>query len=200
MKNKQKTMWTIIVMVVIVIAVTLVFWQIIEKKRTQSGELAKSKVQEVNAILKKDFVNDYPATPREVVNLYSRISICLYNQKLSDNDFKALVQKMRLMFDDELLTKNPEEIQIQELQNEVKEFRDEKKYMSSYTVDKNSAVEKGKVNGRACASLKASYLISNGKDGYTKSYERFVLRKDNDGKWKILGWELVSGDAGNNEE
>jgi len=80
-------------MVVIVIAVTLVFWQIIEKKRTQSGELEKSKVQEVNAILKKDFVNDYPATPREVVNLYSRISSCLYNQKLSDNDFKALFRR-----------------------------------------------------------------------------------------------------------
>ena len=66
-------------------------------------------------------------------------------------------------------------------------------------IDKNSSVVKQKIKGRQCASLYASYLIQEG-NSYKKSNEQFLLRQDEDGKWKILGWELVSGDNETTDE
>jgi len=92
-KTKQKTLWTILIMVAVVIAVAIGFWRIMEAKRTKSQNEQKSKIEEVNAIVEKDFEANYPGTPREVVKMYSRISSCCYNQDLSDEEITLLVGK-----------------------------------------------------------------------------------------------------------
>ena len=60
-KSKQKTTMTIVVMLAIVIAVAIGFWQVMEGKRTEEQEqqLLKSNNEEVNALLKKDFEFTY---------------------------------------------------------------------------------------------------------------------------------------------
>lgn len=192
MKKKQKMMWTVIAMVVVVVTVGLVFWQVMENRRANLGDGTSGKTDEVNVILHKDFQADYPGSPREVVKMYSRISSCLYsNPGMSDKDFDAIVLKMRELFDDELLNSNPFDTQLKALKAEVEEYEDAKKSISSYTVDNNSLVKKSKVKGKNYASLSASYLVSSKKSGYSKTYEKFLLREDLDGRWKILGWELV---------
>ena len=181
--KKQKTMWTIIVMLVLVIAVGIGFWQIIASKNSQNQDNARSKVEEVNAILKKDFESGYPGTPREVVKMYSRIDSCLYNYKLGDEDVDKLVDKMRELFDDELLAANPKDSHVKKLKEEMENFREEKRFISSYSIDKNSSITKENIKGVQYASLHASYLVQEGTD-YTKTYEKFLLREDKNGKWK----------------
>lgn len=50
------------------------------------------------------------------------------------------------------------------------------------------------MNGAECAYVTASYFVK-GKDGYTKTYQQYVLRQDEDGKWKILAYEVVKGNG-----
>lgn len=193
MKDKKtKTVGTIVVMFAIVIAVLIGFWQILEGKRAKEKEMEfkQSNVEEVNHILNKDYENNYPSTPREVIKAYSRISSCVYNYNLKEKDLELVVEKMRQLFDEELLIANPWDEHLEDLKKDINEYQKAKRKISNYVVDKNSSSVNGKVDDRECAVIHASFLVQEG-DGYTKSYEQFLLRKDENGKWKILGWELV---------
>ncbi len=196
--KKQKTMLTVFVMAILVVAAAIIFWQIIQNRHNQK-ELTKSKNDEIQVILDKDFKDGYPGTPREVLKMYSRITSCLYNQSMSAQEQKALVEKMREMFDTELQQNNTLEEQLEDLKADIREYKKAKRSISSYMIDKNSSVVKQKIKGKQCASLYASYLIQEG-NSYKKSNEQFLLRQDEDGKWKILGWELVSGDNETTDE
>ncbi len=190
-KTKQNNMMLVIVMFVIVIGVAIGFWSIMQNSRANKNKEQASTNEEVCSILDKDFENNYPGTPREVVKLYSRITTCIYNQA-GEEDRRKLVEKMRQLFDEELLAENPLEEQLEDLEGELKEFRTNKNIISSYTVDNNSSVVKEKINEKQCASLRVSYLIQDGKSGsYTKSVERFILREDENKNWKIYGWKPV---------
>lgn len=191
--KKQKTIITVIVMLLLVIGVGIAFWQVMESKRTQSQEETRSKIEEVNDILSKDFDTAYPGTPREVVKMYSRISSCLYNHSLSDSEMESLVKKMRELFDAELLEANPLEEQLEDLRADKEEYDKARRIISSYTVDKNSSVVKKEVDGVEYASLCVAYLVKEGKS-YNKSNQQFMLRADEKGNWKILGWQLVTDD------
>ena len=199
-KSKQKTMGTIFIMAILVIAVGVGFWQIMESKRAQSKNEEKSKIEEVNEIIEKDFEANYPGTPREVVKMYSRISSCCYNQELSDDELVLLVEKMRELFDEELLAANPTEKHIEDLKKDAEKYHEAKRTISSYTVDKNSSVEKKNIDGKEYASLRASYLVQESNSGYTKTYEEFILRADDKNHWKIVGWQVVSGSQDSDEE
>ena len=199
-KSKQKTTMTIVVMLAIVIAVSIGFWQVMEGKRTEEQEqqLLKSNNEEVNALLKKDFESNYPSTAREVLKVYSRINVCIYNQDLSKKEITALTEKMRKLFDEELLAVNPLDEQLEDLNTEIKEYKDTKKSISNYVIDKDSTIAEKEMDGKEYANVNVSYLIKEG-DGYAKTYEQFLLRKDTQGRWKIVGWQLIEDTSNENE-
>ena len=70
----------------------------------------------------------------------------------------------------------------------------EKKTISSYMVQKNSTIQSGKIDGKECATV-ISAAMTKKKSDRTQTYEKFLCRKDDAGKWKIMGWEQTS-DAG----
>lgn len=199
-KSKQKTTMTIVVMLAIVSAVSIGFWQVMEGKRTEEQEqqLLKSNNEEVNALLKKDFESNYPSTAREVLKVYSRINVCIYNQDLSKKEITALTEKMRNLFDEELLAVNPLDEQLEDLNTEIKEYKDTKKSISNYVIDKDSTIAEKEMDGKEYANVNVSYLIKEG-DGYAKTYEQFLLRKDTQGRWKIVGWQLIEDTEKENE-
>ena len=43
----------------------------------------------------------------------------------------------------------------------------------------------------SCARLYCNFYVKQGA-GNVPSLEQFVLRKDGEGHWKILGWDLVN--------
>ena len=202
MKSKQKTMGTVVLMLIIVFAVAIVFWRIMEDKREKAQEQAfiESSNKEVNEVLKKDFDVNYPSTPKEVMKNYSRIISCVYNyDDLSEQELTALTQQMRKLFDEELLASNPLDAQLEDLKADINEYQKANRTISNYVIDKDSTIVKKKVKDRDCASVNVSYLLHEGK-GYTKTYEQFLLRKDNKNHWKILGWKLNQEDNSSKEE
>lgn len=191
-KSKQKTTTIIVIMFAVVIAIAIGFWAILEqgRNRVEEDKLIHSKNEEVNTLLNKDLNIDYPSTPREVLKMYSRLQSCVYNQDLSDKDLSAIVGQMRMLFDDELIAANSLEQQLEDLKKEIKEYQKAKRTISNYVIDKESSTTEKKLEGKEYATLEVSYLIQENR-GYNKTYEQFILRKDEKDKWKILGWELV---------
>ena len=146
---------------------------------------------EVKTLKEKDLDTGYPAIPTEVVKMYNRINKCMYNENLKDDDFDALLDQMRLLFDDDFLEENPRDTQKENFVEDVDNFSKEKKSVVNTAVQENSQVKYQTIDKKECASLVSSYMIKE-KGEYVKTYEQFVLRKDSDGKWKIYGWDLTN--------
>lgn len=203
MKSKQKTMGTVVLMLIIVFAVAIGFWRIMEDKREQSQEqefVESSNNKEVNAVLKKDFDVNYPSTPREVLKNYSRIISCVYNyDDLSDGELTALTEQMRKLFDEELLASNPLDTQLEDLKADIDEYQKANRTISNYVIDKDSTIVEKKIKERVCVNVNVSYLLHEGK-GYAKTYQQFLLRKNDKNQWKILGWKLNEEENSSKEE
>lgn len=151
---------------------------------------------EIDKLVVADLTQNYPETPREVVKLYNRIITCYYGEEYTEEELYALGDQARLLFDAELLEKNPRETYFSELKKEIEEFKEQKRVISSTNVCKSEDVLYKTVDGKKCAYVMASYFIKEGKE-YKKTYQEYVLRKDEDGNWKILVFYQVEGDASN---
>lgn len=145
---------------------------------------------EVQNILAKDVERNYPATVREVVRLFSRISKCYYNETISASEFQQLITMQRMLFDEEFLDNNPLESFVNNLSSEIEEMRNNKSTMISYRVQKQSSVKDWEAGENKFSSIVASYTLKEGSE-YKKTYEEFLLREDENGRWKIVGWRLT---------
>lgn len=150
-------------------------------------------LSEVQAILSKDFESDYPVTPRAVVKWYNRIIMAFYAEDFTDEEFEALADQARCLLDDELLEYNPRDQYISALSAEIEDYHNRNRVIVSCTVSDSKEVQYETVNGYECAYVQSYYFIREGST-YTRTYEDFCLRKDENGNWKILTWQLSAED------
>lgn len=146
---------------------------------------------EVQNILSKDIDRNYPATVREVVRLYSRILKCFHNENVSKEEFTKLVEMQRKLFDEEFLDNNPVDIFTNNLAAEIDAAKSKNYVMATWRVQKQSSVVTWEDGDNHFASIKASYTMSEKTAGFTRTYEEFLLREDEKGRWKIVGWRLT---------
>ncbi len=172
------------------IVIWVVFYTINNRKSTDVFSKKSSANSEAQAIISKDLDRFYPSSAREVVRFYQRINVCLMTKEYTEDEFYKLVDQMRALFDDELLEKNPRGTHAETLYYEVETFKKEGRSIPITNLQLESQAEKYKKDGKNMASIVALFVIKD-KKGITKSYEKFVLREDENGNWKILGWELT---------
>ena len=146
---------------------------------------------EAQNILAKDVDRNYPATVREVVRLFSRISKCYHNETISEEEFQGLVELQRKLFDEEFLDNNPLDTFTNNLAAEIDAAKARKYQMATWRVQKQSSVTDWQDGDNHFASIIASYTMSEKDVGYTRTYEEFLLREDEKGRWKIVGWRLT---------
>ena len=161
--------------------------------REDSGESSKNNTNntEVQNILSKDIDRNYPATVREVVRLFSRVSKCYYNEKLSKDEFKSLVEFQRKLFDEEFLQNNPLDTFTDNLTAELNIAKAKEQKMAMYRVQKQSSVVTWKDGENHFASIIASYTMNAKTESPTRTFEEFLLREDENKRWKIVGWRLT---------
>lgn len=146
---------------------------------------------EVQNILAKDIDRNYPATVREVVRLYARISKCYHNESISEEEFQKLVEFQRKLFDEEFLNNNPLDTFTNNLSMEIEAAKSRKYQMVQWRVQKESRVETWKSGDNHFSSIIASFTMSEKEKGYSRTFEEFLLREDEKGRWKIVGWRLT---------
>lgn len=182
---------------IVIIAVVLVglvcggFYYMSSKKDVSVEN--KTELTTLDKLILKDLESNYPSTPRAVVKLYNQIITCYYSAEFKDDEFEKLVDQALLLFDDELKAKNPKDEYMKTLSNEIEEYKTKDKTISQTAVCSSNDVLYRNDNGDEIAYVNASYFIKEGKE-HVKTYEQYVLRKDEKGNWKILGYYEIEED------
>ena len=153
-----------------------------------------SRVQEV---LARDLSRNYPATPKEVLKYYSELTQCFYNEDYTDQELAELSDKAIELYDDELANAKSREEYLSDLKKDIADFEKDDIVISSYKVSNSTDVEYFTKDGRDYASLYCTYTLRKGTN-LQATEEVFVLRKDAEGHWKILGFDVVK-DSGAQE-
>ena len=155
------------------------------RSRNNASEDGNVTLTEVQKVITKDLEDNYPATPREVAKLYNRILQCFYNESYTDEELQQLGDQARMLFDEELLENNPRDAYLDALRADIAEYREKERTIRSVSVcDSNDVVYKT-VDKRECAYVDVSYFVDEDKQ-YSYTYQTYVLRTDEEGKWKIL--------------
>lgn len=184
---KLLTMMTAIAVVIVLLYVGLT-----KKEEEKNSQLAVEAETEVDMLMDKDLDKEYPASVREVVKLYLRIITCYYNEDLDEKELVALADQQRALFDKELLDNNNYGDFMKRLKNEIASYKSVNKTVINYQINSNQSVQYWWNNDRECASIMV-VVNMNGKS-LNQVYEKFSLRKDDNGKWRILGWQLADED------
>ena len=187
----KKTRIIIIVVVCVALLVGGYAYWMNHNSNASSENVELTKVQQ---LITKDLSKNYPATPREVVKVYNEIITCFYSEEYTEDELEALVDMTLLLMDEELAANNPKEDYFKKVKAEILAFEVAERTIVSYTLESSNEVELGKIDDSESAIVQTSYFIKE-KNSYSKTYQDYLLRKDADGKWKILGFEKVEGDA-----
>lgn len=187
MKNRYKKI-AILIVVLFVLAVLGVFIYI-NNKPQQSAE-QEVVISNVDNLVLRNLEINYPPTPKEVLKYYSEITMCFYQEDLSEEDLVKLAQTAMKLYDEELCANMTEDEYIASLREDILEFNSLDVVVSGYTVSSSTDVEEFELDGREYARIYATYRLRQGTE-YIYSSEVFVMRKDEDGHWKILGWDLL---------
>lgn len=183
--TNKKLIGFVLVMALVVVGALGIYYRYMKKQQTDS--LVHTPTTEAEKLIAKDMEIGYPETPTEVMKLWGRFNQCLYNTALDEEQFTALLKQLRTMYSSDLLEQNPEESHRSKLEQEISQFQEDKGNIVSYSTETGKSVQYETINDRECANIRISYFI-NRNGSYAKSYQDFILVKEND-KWKILGFK-----------
>lgn len=183
-----------IVILILISACILYYYSLSSNSKTKSKakQTNKSKT-EVEDLVNRDLFKNYPSTPREVVKLYSRIITSFYDRKYTDDQLESLAKQARALMDQELLDKNAYDEYFENLKADIDQYKHEKKKISSYIIDKSGDIDYKTFDSHYYAKVKCIYYLK-GEAGTSRTIETYTLRKDSDGKWKLLYWSLTPAD------
>ena len=175
----------------IIIAVLVVSYFIYLQKNPATAKTQDTTTQmsELDKVLTKDFADNYPPTPREVVKWYNRILMLYYSEDLDDDELNALAGQAQMLFDKDLVANNPKEIYVASVKAEIQDYKDKSRKLVTADVGDSEDVIYDKVNGSDVAYIVGHYFVKE-NTSYADTYQKYVLRKDADGHWKILGYQL----------
>lgn len=182
--------YRVLIVIMILVGLSVVYYYYLSTNSKSAGSKKKKVSSEIQKLINEDFDKNYPATPREVVDVFSRILTCYYEGKCSDDEIMSLVLQSRKLFDDELIDKNPLDEYVDNLKAEIDQYKAEGKKISTYIVEKNGEVDFKTFQSHYYSMVDCAYYIK-GKSGTSRTMETYTLRKDSNGKWKILYWSLI---------
>lgn len=164
-----------------------------------SGRQAVKNTSEIEKLLNYDFQENYPKTVRETVKLHCRYMKMAYNNEFSKEELFDANRKIRELMDDELLAYNTEEAQLKSLEQDIQYYKDNKQKYVSYTLPEASQIKYNTEDDVEYAKMRVGVIIRI-DNATMKGDQEYLLRKDNMGRWKILGWMADMSSAGSSEE
>ncbi len=184
-----------IIVIAVLVALGLGYYYYLANKDTgkDATDIAAD-TSEVSVLISKDIMANYPESPKDVVNLYARITKAYYDTSLTDEQIEALGKQARLMFDDELKNTQTDTDFYEKLKEDIGNYNSTKTRISSYVIQSAAKTKYSTFKDRQYASIALVYYLRRG-DKLIDSPTKFTLRKDDDGHWKILFWELTEIDS-----
>lgn len=186
-KAKKRIATIFTVGAILVIIILLFYMDISKRKNNEELEAAEGREQAVK-LLERDLETNYPETPREVAKYYSSITEALYSG-LEDQDVEALAIKILELYDEEFLQNNTQEKYLTDLYSEIAAWNKAERTITNFLLVNDELETRETVDGKEYATVYVSYIIM--ERGKVSEVRKYLLRKNEEGNWKILGWETL---------
>ncbi len=188
---KKNSIIKAVVLMVLGAVVVLAAFVIITRGGSSTNTTTEDQeLTEVQKITTMNLSQNYPQTPVTVSDLYIRIMQVLYKQSYTDEEFVKMTDILKGIFDDELMANQSN------WPSSIKNDVDDKK-KGDYSISKyqvlTSDLQDVTENGEEIANVLAKISLRHGTSTTRYNY-LFVLRKDSEGLWKILGWTVSVDD------
>lgn len=196
----KKIIPIIIIAVLAVAGVLGVFWM--QNNKTKTNVEDSADLTKIQKVITKDLTKEYPETPRGVVKFFNNIITCYYNEDWTEEEINGLASQAWILFDIDLQNNNESFADyVQRIKTDVEDYHTRKRTISQTSVCESNQVEyvKDKDKGDELAYVKASYFVKEGS-AFDNTYETYVLRKDVDGKWRILVFYQIDKDEATERE
>jgi len=190
--NSGETLKVVIMVILVALVILGIYMALIVRGGKNQSDEETSLLTEVQQITTMNLDENYPNSERDVVSLFGRITKALYGETYTDEEFSQMASQMEKLYDPELLAQqNGYE---SSLKDEVQQKKNDYYTVQNYVVaDKDEIVYK-KIDGKECASLDCLFAMRQNTEMATINYV-FILRKSDDGRWKILGWTVKPEDG-----
>ena len=133
-----------------------------------------------------DLQKNYPKNERAVVSAYLQITKALYNEQYSEKEFDEMEKQLVQLYDEEFLKQQSD--YPAQLKKEVDQKKKDGYTISNFVVAEKDDVNFSEVDGKEMAGLQTMVSMRY-KERIQTMYYNFVLRKAENGQWKIVGWE-----------
>ncbi len=154
---------------------------------TQKNSGKEDVLTEAEMIISKDLSKSYPKTAREVVKFYNQILKCYYEQGYTQEQLGQITEQARELMDQELKEKNPQDVYLEAVKADISEYEKKEQSISSIRLEGVNEIEYKTVKGSECAYVDVDYYLKS-EDGSKRASQTYILRKDADSKWRILGF------------
>ena len=190
--NSGETLKVVIMVILVALVILGIYMTLIVRGGKNQSDEETSLLTEVQQITTMNLDENYPNSERDVVSLFGRITKALYGETYTDEEFSQMASQLEKLYDPELLAQqNGYE---SSLKDEVQQKKNDYYTVQNYVVaDKDEIVYK-KIDGKECASLDCLFAMRQNTEMATINYV-FILRKSDDGRWKILGWTVKPEDG-----
>ncbi|WP_026508350.1 DUF6715 family protein [Butyrivibrio sp. MC2013] len=160
-------------------------WRILGWEVSEDTDTDTTSVED---LCNMDLQTAYPADPWDVADLFARVTATLYNEEYSDADMRTMGDIRAALYDDELLA-NQTDLEGG-LAMEVAEKKNAAVKVANYVTDDKSKFVFEEVAGQECSRGRVMFSMRSETSRKIVYYD-FILRKDDQGRWKILGWETA---------
>lgn len=175
---------------IILMCLVLGYYYYLSNKKEDVKEETSVTLTAVQEVLMKNLDSNYPPSPREVLKYYGELVQCLHNETYSDEEFLQLAVQAQKLYDDELIANQTQDQYIQDLQWDINNMKQQEIVISSYTPASSTDVDYFDADGYSWAKLNLTFTLRQGT-ALNMTEEVFLLRKDEEGHWKIYGWKLA---------
>lgn len=172
----------------ILIALVLGYFYYLSFKKQNEDPNEDVKVSAVQEVLLRNLEKNYPPSPREVLKYYGQIIQCLYSEEYTEEEFEGLANKALELYDDELALNQTPQQYLDDLKWDIGNWKEEKTVVSSYSLPSSTDVEFFSEDGYSWARLYFGLNLRNGTQLEVTNVV-YLLRKDDQGHWKIYGWK-----------
>lgn len=187
---KKTTVGVTILIMAVLVGVVGCYAYFSGKARQTAEDAALSAVQ---LVLSRDLQNDYPATVKEVLKYYTEIEKCFYNEEYTDEELEALAMQARKLYDDELLAANEVETYMEKLKADIATFKANSRRMTGVAVAASTSVYYFEEDASQFARIHCAYTLSDKVVNNSSVGVVYLLRQDENKRWKIYGWKSVAG-------
>ena len=175
-----------LIVAVIFVALIVGYYYYLSNRTDTSAE-AQSELTEVQLVTTENLEQNYPATPREVIKFYNRVVMCFYNEEYDEEEFEAMIDQARELFDADLLSNNPRDMYEAKLRADVLLYHRDGKTISNVTISDSKDVRREEIGDRDYAYVDCTYYIREGSS-FAAVNQTYMMRKDAEGRWKILAF------------